>query len=74
MDMDTTYSEIGKNAGIVWRTLEKEKLPWERLLEATGLEELSLAAAIGWLARESKVVVEADKGVVYFSVQPTWYF
>lgn len=74
MDMDTTINEIGKNAGIVWRTLEKEKLSWERLLEATTLHPLALSAAIGWLAREDKIVMEAEKGIMYFSLHPTWYF
>lgn len=67
-------NEIGKNAGIVWRTLENERLSWETLVKATGLKPLELASAIGWLARENKIHIDAENGILFFSVQQMWYF
>lgn len=44
---------IGENAGIVWRLLNNENRKWEfkEIKEATKLDELELASAIGWLAQ-----------------------
>lgn len=53
----------GKNAGKVWKVLEKHgALPKSKLLENTHLNESDLYAAIGWLARENKVY---EKGYSY---------
>lgn len=51
---------IGENAGIVWRLLNNENRKWEfkEIKEATKLDELELASAIGWLAREDKIQFE----------------
>ncbi len=67
-------NNIGKNAGIVWRSLEKDKLSWEELIKSTGLKPLELSCAIGWLARENKIHNDYIDGILYFSVQPIWYF
>jgi hypothetical protein len=50
--------DIGTNAGLVWRTLyyRGSKASFNDLLESTGLNALDLSSAIGWLAREDKVV------------------
>jgi len=50
--------DIGTNAGLVWRTLyyRGSKATFNDLLESTGLNALDLSSAIGWLAREDKVV------------------
>jgi len=54
---------IGENAGIVWRLLNNENRKWEfkEIKEATKLDELELASAIGWLAREDKIQFELNK-------------
>lgn len=70
--MDTNI--IGANAGIVWRSLERDKLSWEELIKSTGLKPLRLACAIGWLARENKIHYDYIDGILYFSVQPIMYF
>jgi hypothetical protein len=51
--------DIGYNAGKVWRTLnEKGSLQKERILELTNLSEDEFYSAIGWLARENKVLLD----------------
>jgi hypothetical protein len=70
--MDTNI--IGANAGIVWRSLEKDKRSWEELIKSTGLNPLELASTIGGLARENKIHSDFNNGIMYFSVQPIWYF
>ena len=55
-------SIIGKNAGIVWNTLNNNE-PWDyqALKKATGLSDRDLNAAIGWLAREDKIDFDMDE-------------
>lgn len=69
------YSEkIGSNAGIVWRTLHGNKCSWEELVKATGLNPLELACAIGWLARENKIIISPNDGIMYFEVYNERYY
>lgn len=65
---------IGTNAGTVWRTLHNNKCSWEELLKATGLNPLDLACAIGWLAREDKIIISQQGGIVYFEVYHECYY
>ena len=44
---------IGKNAGILWRFLNTDAHK-----KGTGLDDMELASAIGWLAREDKIQFE----------------
>lgn len=54
-------SIIGKNAGIVWDTLNNnEHWDYQDLKNATGLSDRDLNAAIGWLAREDKIDFDMD--------------
>ena len=48
--------EIGANAGKVWHLLSNNT-KWDitKLEEASGLNDIELFAAIGWLARENKI-------------------
>lgn len=49
--------ECGKNAGKIYKTLDMlGPLPKTKLLKTTRLDEHHFQAAIGWLARENKVV------------------
>lgn len=52
---------IGENAGILWRLMNQEShREWllEELKLATGFNDMQLASAIGWLAREDKIQIE----------------
>lgn len=61
---------IGKNAGIVWRTLhDHTTASMEDLVMLTGLNPIELACAIGWLAREDKIMAYARNGILYFELQ-----
>ena len=54
--------QIGLNAGIVWHLLNNnERWTYCKLREASGLSERDLDAAIGWLAREDKLVYRVEK-------------
>ena len=52
---------IGENAGILWRFLSTDAHKrWllTEVKEGTGLDDMELASAIGWLAREDKIQFE----------------
>ena len=52
---------IGENAGILWRLLNTDahkKWQLAEIKKSTGLDDLELASAIGWLAREDKIQFE----------------
>lgn len=52
---------IGLNAGVVWNALnEANVLGSKQLKKVTKLKDKELYAAIGWLAREGKVVIAED--------------
>lgn len=72
--MNMNNNEIGENAGIVWRALHGNKCSWEELVKATGLNPLELAAAIGWLARENKIIISPQGGIMYFEVYHECYY
>lgn len=65
---------IGENAGTVWRALQGKRLSWEELVKATRLAPLELAAAIGWLAREDKIVFSMVAGIMYFETYQECYY
>ena len=50
---------IGTNAGIIWNLLNNsEKWDVSQLMEKSGLTEIEVYTAIGWLARENKIEIE----------------
>ena len=52
---------IGMNAGAVWNALnEAQVLGSKQHKKVTKLKDKELYAAIGWLARENKIVIAAD--------------
>lgn len=55
---------IGTNAGIVWRTMTGN-YSWTlgELKEQTGLTDVELWTAIGWLARENQIEFDSSDGV-----------
>lgn len=63
--------EIGKDAGKIWETLEKHKeIDIHSISRIAKINEASLYYALGWLAREDKILVK--KGLLntmYFKIQ-----
>lgn len=59
---------IGYNAGLVWNALnEAEAMGLKQIKKVTKLKDKELYAAIGWLAREGKLVIaegEDDKDII----------
>jgi hypothetical protein len=54
-------NEIGETAGAVWHTLNEEgPLRLSTLKKQIQASEAILHMALGWLAREGKVAIEAD--------------
>lgn len=52
---------IGVNAGLVWNALnEADALGLKQLKKVTKLKDKEVFAALGWLAREGKVVIAPD--------------
>lgn len=53
---------IGKNAGLVWSILnDGQKWAYDDLKKASNLSDRDLNAAIGWLAREDKILFETGQ-------------
>lgn len=67
---------IGINAGIVWRLLNSRcnKITFKELVVSTNLKPMAVAAAIGWLARENKIVFSQENGEDFFSVYQECYY
>jgi hypothetical protein len=64
-------NEIGRDAGKIWETLEKHKeMDISSISRYAKLTETDLYYALGWLAREDKILVK--KGLLntmYFKIQ-----
>jgi len=62
-------SVIGTNAGIVWQALsEKGILTIRGLGELTNLKSTHLILALGWLARENKIVITEEDQTIYIEL------
>ena len=62
-------SEIGLNAGKVWQLLsDYAKWSYGTLKRKSGLKDKELGAAIGWLAREDKIVLSQEEDELYVSL------
>jgi hypothetical protein len=60
---------IGTNAGLVWNALnEVEAMTAAQLRKATKLKDKELMLALGWLAREDKLVIADDEDGKSFTV------
>lgn len=54
MNIDT----IGYNAGLVWNALSNaEAMGLKQLRKVAGLKDKELMLALGWLAREGKILI-----------------
>lgn len=68
-------NKIGTMAGLVWQALNKNgKLTAEQLQQDTMLDGVSVAMAIGWLAREDKINFEEQNGVAFFYLFKEVYY
>ena len=68
-------NDIGTNAGLVWRTLyyKGKKMTFNELLQETGLTAIDLSSAIGWLAREDKVVFTQENDAEFIDIYRDTY-
>jgi hypothetical protein len=61
--------QIGINAGKVWTILDENgRQNVKEIKKATKLTDKDLYAALGWLAREGKVALEAEEKEVFVSL------
>lgn len=58
-DTETYVDQIGKTAGDVWHTLgESGPVSSAKLVKLVGAPRDLVMQAVGWLAREEKIVIE----------------
>jgi hypothetical protein len=61
--------QIGINAGKVWSVLDESgRQNVKEIKKATKLTDKDLYAALGWLAREGKVALEAEEKELFASL------
>ena len=61
---------IGLNAGAICNLLlDGGCWSFEELKKATALTEADLWSAIGWLARENKILLRKKEGMLYASIE-----
>ena len=54
--------EIGTDAGKIWKTLERwEEIDISSISKLTKVNEINVYHAIGWLAREDKILVQKGR-------------
>lgn len=64
---------IGTNAGIIWCIMNNHRTwNYAALKEQSGLPDMELCAAIGWLARENKIEFdnESEEMKIYLNFNP----
>ncbi len=62
-------NEIGVNAGKVWQLLSNyAKWSYGALKKNSGLKDIELGAALGWLAREEKIEFYQEEDELYISL------
>ena len=57
-------TKIGENAGAIWGALQNGALGIKALKKATKLKNEELYMALGWLAREGKVILAEGEAEV----------
>ena len=60
--------KIGNNAGLVWSALENGEMNVKAVKKATKLTEKDLNLALGWLAREGKIVFNELEGELFIAL------
>lgn len=68
--------DIGNNAGIVWHTLHSNNqgMTLQELMDVTHLDYFEIATAIGWLARENKIITNESEGKYMLTIFTEYYF
>lgn len=61
-------NKIGENAGIIWHALQGGALTTKALAKATKLKVADMQMALGWLAREGKIVFEETEDAILVSL------
>lgn len=70
-----TKNEIGIHAALVWRLLnQKEKYTFDQLKLDSGLSNLDLSAALGWLACENKIEFENNSDQINIFLPVSFFF
>lgn len=58
-------TEVGTHAGKVWHALnEAKEMTMQELADMIGLSIEDTAMAVGWLARENKIFISTEDGVI----------
>jgi len=60
--------KIGSNAGLVWAALANGELNVKTVKKTTKLTEKDLNLALGWLAREGKIVFNEVEGELFIAL------
>ena len=60
--------KIGSNAGLIWAALANCELSVKAAKKATKLTEKDLNLALGWLAREGKIVFNEVEGELFIAL------
>lgn len=68
--------QISANAGVTLSALsrENEKMTFDELTTLTALPPLELAAVIGWLSRENKIMSSFENGKEYYTIYQECYY
>lgn len=68
-------TKVGLNAGKVWHVLnENGELSMNDLCHNLDLQFEDVALAIGWLARENKIVMSRKDDILYVSIDSSIQF
>ncbi len=68
--MADIWGEVGTSAGKIWTALSGGKLATlAELKKKTNLDDNMLAMAVGWLAREEKVIIDRKGAVVSVKIK-----
>ena len=60
--------KIGYTAGTVWMTLVKGEQSVKAIKKETKLAEKEILLALGWLAREEKIMLREDEKDIFVSL------
>jgi uncharacterized protein HemY len=64
-------AKVGEAAGKVWHALKNDgEMSTAQLKKATGADDKTLWMALGWLAREDKLVFNQAKNTLKISLKP----
>lgn len=65
-----TKKEVGELAGTIWHLLsERERMSIRKIGEMTCCRESRIFLALGWLAREGKIIFQDQHDTLYVELQ-----